>query len=262
MATYDEENHQADNDHQPKVRRIKLNLGHDESDADFAPQQAKPTNQPLNRPNVYGDLQPHEHMISQDVPANRQPAIDLSHVHPEQSEGQSKILQAAQVAAPSGQAGQKKIIDKKPTGRRKAAVAANGHIDNDVQVIKNNSVSHSSKRKLTQTGQSTLRDVFTTGLTKTGQWTLQDQKRLGARVYRVKGYTTQAKIQRKFNQEKQQRFLRNLLMVILFIVVVVILFVIYNPVKDIIDVRKMLGMDSPFQSIPTLPPTEPTIGIP
>lgn len=87
------------------------------------------------------------------------------------------------------------------------------------------------------------------GLSESGQLTLQDQKKLGARIYRLKSYTTVGKINRKFAQDKQQRWLRNVLALVMLVVILIVLFVIYNPVKDILDVRKMLGLDSPFRTM-------------
>ncbi|HHT45542.1 MAG TPA: hypothetical protein GXZ89_08645 [Fastidiosipila sp.] len=95
------------------------------------------------------------------------------------------------------------------------------------------------------------------GLSDSGQLTLADQKKLGARIYHLKSYTTVGKINRKFAQDKQQRWLRNVLAFVMLIVILIILFVAYNPVRDIIDFRKMLGLDSPFKTISTVLETDP-----
>lgn len=105
--------------------------------------------------------------------------------------------------------------------------------------------------------KSTKAKLSNLGLSDSGQLTLADQKKLGARIYHLKSYTTVGKINRKFAQDKQQRWLRNVLAFVMLIVILIILFVVYNPVRDIIDFRKMLGLDSPFKTISTVLETDP-----
>lgn len=63
------------------------------------------------------------------------------------------------------------------------------------------------------------------------------------RVYRLKGYTTVDKINRKRNSEIKQRFLRRILVIIVSILIVIILFNIYNPFKDLSEMFRILGLD-------------------
>ena len=74
----------------------------------------------------------------------------------------------------------------------------------------------------------------------------ENEKKLGHKVYRLRGYTTIGKVNRKYQMERQQRFLRNLLTVLLIIILIVILAVIYNPIKDMAEMRKILGDDGYF----------------
>ncbi len=64
------------------------------------------------------------------------------------------------------------------------------------------------------------------------------------RVYRLKGYTTVAKVQRKRQSEKKQRMLRRVLIGIIALLTVIILFQIYNPFKDMTEWTRILGIDT------------------
>ena len=63
------------------------------------------------------------------------------------------------------------------------------------------------------------------------------------KVYRLKGYTTVAKINRKRQSERQQRFLRRLMIGIILILILILLFYLYNPVKNIDEWYRVLGID-------------------
>lgn len=63
------------------------------------------------------------------------------------------------------------------------------------------------------------------------------------RVYRLKGYTTVDKINRKRNSEIKQRFLRRILVIIVSVLIIIILFNIYNPFKDLSEIFRILGLD-------------------
>ncbi len=64
------------------------------------------------------------------------------------------------------------------------------------------------------------------------------------RVYRLKGYTTVAKINRKRSAERQQRYLRKFLFVFIAVLIIILLFTIYNPFKDMSELKKILGIES------------------
>ncbi len=63
------------------------------------------------------------------------------------------------------------------------------------------------------------------------------------RVYRLKGYTTVAKINRKRQSERQQRFLRRLLIGIVFILLLILIFNLYNPVRDLTEWYRIIGIE-------------------
>jgi hypothetical protein len=87
------------------------------------------------------------------------------------------------------------------------------------------------------------KNILRAGLNN-GNFNLESQIKTGARVYRLQGFTTVARIKRKFHQESRQRKLRNLLTVLVIIIFVVVMLIIYNPIKDIPEWRKILGVDS------------------
>ncbi len=97
------------------------------------------------------------------------------------------------------------------------------------------------KNNLLQTGQNILR----TGLSD-GNLDLESQMKTGARVYRLKGYTTIDKIKREFRRENREKKIRNILTILVIIIFVVIMLVIYNPIKDLSEWRKILGIDSVY----------------
>ena len=64
------------------------------------------------------------------------------------------------------------------------------------------------------------------------------------RVYRLKGYTTVAKVNRKRQSEKRQRLLRRVLISIIALLTLILLFQLYNPFKDLTEWYRILGVDS------------------
>ncbi len=100
-----------------------------------------------------------------------------------------------------------------------------------------------------------LRDRFGGSMTKVTDFyrrsniiDAESQRKAGRRVFRLKGYTTVGKINRKFKQERQQRALRNILTTLMVILLLIILFVIYNPFKDMSEFRKISGEDSLYKN--------------
>lgn len=83
-------------------------------------------------------------------------------------------------------------------------------------------------------------------------------RRVGqARVYRLKGYTTVAKINRKRQSERQQRFLRRVLFVLFAILLAILLANVYNPVKDLSEWYRIIGIKHLSDAI-TIPTSLPT----
>ena len=84
---------------------------------------------------------------------------------------------------------------------------------------------------------------------------LESQKKAGHRVFRLKGYTTVGKINRKFKQERQQRLLRNALTTLMVIILLIILVAIYNPFRDMSEFKKISGEDSLYKNRTTVTTT-------
>ena len=64
------------------------------------------------------------------------------------------------------------------------------------------------------------------------------------KVYRLKGYTTVAKVNRKRQSERQQRLLRRALLFVVFILAIVLLYNLYNPFKNIAEWYRFIGISS------------------
>ncbi|MDO5733780.1 MAG: hypothetical protein Q4P08_01390 [Eubacteriales bacterium] len=66
----------------------------------------------------------------------------------------------------------------------------------------------------------------------------------GAKVYKLLGYTTSARVDRKYQLERRQRSLRKILVYVLTVIILLILFSINKPIKNIGEIRRILGIDS------------------
>jgi hypothetical protein len=62
------------------------------------------------------------------------------------------------------------------------------------------------------------------------------------RVYRLKGYTTVAKINRKRQSERQQRFLRRLLLILFAVLLAILLLNVYNPIQNLSEWYRIIGV--------------------
>jgi hypothetical protein len=68
------------------------------------------------------------------------------------------------------------------------------------------------------------------------------RRRSREKVYRLRGYTTIAKVNRKRQSERQQRFLRRVLIFIIVVLIVILLFNLYNPIKDLTEWYRIIGI--------------------
>jgi hypothetical protein len=82
------------------------------------------------------------------------------------------------------------------------------------------------------------------------------------RVYRLKGYTTVAKINRKRQSERQQRLLRHILIIIVVVLVVILMFNLYNPIRNLAEWYRIIGVDkiADLTKIQTTAPMTTTSG--
>ena len=68
------------------------------------------------------------------------------------------------------------------------------------------------------------------------------RRRSRQKVYRLKGYTTVAKINHKRQSERQQRLLRQLLVFLICILLLFLAFQLYNPIKDLSEWYRIIGI--------------------
>lgn len=78
----------------------------------------------------------------------------------------------------------------------------------------------------------------------------------GARVYQLLGYTTAARVDRKYQLEKRQRGLRRVLTFVLALVILLILFSLYNPIKNWDEFKRVLGIESIMNETEITEPVE------
>lgn len=64
------------------------------------------------------------------------------------------------------------------------------------------------------------------------------------KVYRLKGYTTVAKVNRKRQAERQQRLLRRALLFVIVIVAIILMYNYINPFKNIAEWYRFIGVSS------------------
>lgn len=180
-----------------------------------------------------------EQKAEQEEPTIRQVKLTLNREGAIQSESEKPVISGDLPDSPANTANANDLVIERVASNR----------SHSTEESKKTNKTPSSATKSTK--DKTRGRLSNLGLSGGGQLTLKDQKKLGARIYHLKSYTTVGKINRKFAQDKQQRWLRNVLAFVMLIVILIILFVVYNPVRDIIDFRKMLGLDSPFKTIST-----------
>ncbi|NLK89599.1 MAG: hypothetical protein GX276_05600 [Clostridiaceae bacterium] len=68
------------------------------------------------------------------------------------------------------------------------------------------------------------------------------RRRSRERVYRLKGYTKVAKVNRKYQSERQQNVLRRLLFFVIIVLVIILLVKLYNPIQDLSEWYRILGI--------------------
>jgi hypothetical protein len=93
-------------------------------------------------------------------------------------------------------------------------------------------------------GQMSRKHTFLTKYYEPVRGSFQEDARTGHRIYRLKGYTTVDKINRKFQQERNQRTLRNILTFLMIVILLVVLIAIYNPFTNLDEWKKISGEDS------------------
>jgi len=62
------------------------------------------------------------------------------------------------------------------------------------------------------------------------------------KVYRLRGYTTTTRIDKKVRAEQKQRTLRNILVAAIFVLIMAVLLIVFNPFKDLREIFRMIGI--------------------
>lgn len=62
------------------------------------------------------------------------------------------------------------------------------------------------------------------------------------KVYRLRGYTTISRVDKKIRAEQNQRLLRNVLVAAIFAMILAILLIIFNPFRDLREILRMIGL--------------------
>jgi len=81
------------------------------------------------------------------------------------------------------------------------------------------------------------------------------------KVYRLKGYTTVAKVNRKRQAERQQRLLRRALLFVIVIIAVILMYNYINPFKNIAEFYRFIGISSLAEIITGKTTTQTTIDL-
>ncbi len=72
----------------------------------------------------------------------------------------------------------------------------------------------------------------------------QNDKEHGSRTFKLTGYTTMNKINRKYQAEGKQRFLRKTLTNLIILIAILILLALINPLKSFVDFKRVVGIKS------------------
>lgn len=91
---------------------------------------------------------------------------------------------------------------------------------------------------------------------------IDEDKRTGHKIYRLKGYTTVDKINRRFQQERNQRTLRQILTFLMVVILMIILFALYNPITNLDEIKKISGDQSFYKKQHETEMTETGLGFP
>ena len=62
------------------------------------------------------------------------------------------------------------------------------------------------------------------------------------KIYKLRGFTTTSRVDKKVSREQTHRFIRNFLVAAVFILIISILLLIFNPLKDIKELFRMIGL--------------------
>ena len=62
------------------------------------------------------------------------------------------------------------------------------------------------------------------------------------RIYRLRGYTTTARVDKKVRSEQSQRSLRNILVGAICLLILFVLLIVFNPFRDLKEIFRIIGI--------------------
>lgn len=95
-----------------------------------------------------------------------------------------------------------------------------------------------------EAGHLSRTQTFLTKYYEPVRGSIDEDKRTGHKIYRLKGYTTVDKINRRFQQERSQRTLRHILTFLMVVILLIILIALYNPITNLDEIKKISGGQS------------------
>jgi len=76
--------------------------------------------------------------------------------------------------------------------------------------------------------------------TKNGLKSLKNFRK--PKVYRLRGYTTTTRVDKKVRTEQNQRTLRNILVAAICALILAVLLIIFNPFRDLKEIFRIIGI--------------------
>ncbi|NLJ94050.1 MAG: hypothetical protein GX326_00945 [Clostridiaceae bacterium] len=127
----------------------------------------------------------------------------------------------------------------------KQSLGSNQNFSNDETIVKENPTAYSTEELQKLLKKNKQKNHLATKSTKENDskpWEV-DRKN-GAKVYELIGYTTAGKINQKSDRENRQYFIKRILILVLLISILILTLIIINPFKENSEWKRILGIDS------------------
>ena len=102
----------------------------------------------------------------------------------------------------------------------------------------NNSMNKYKNSKLAKILSSRISDL----ILRIKKLSIRKIKLRRPKIYKLRGYTTASRVNKKIRGEQTRRVLRNFLFAAVFVLIIAILLIIFNPLKDIKELFRMIGI--------------------
>ncbi|MGB4609981.1 MAG: hypothetical protein WBH77_05075 [Saccharofermentanales bacterium] len=125
-------------------------------------------------------------------------------------------------------------------------VGSNRKVVNDDTIIKEPAI-----RLDAETLKQYLKPVDKTKTPDSNQVQAKDKpweidRKNGSKVYELIGYTTLSKIHHGIKKENRQSLLKRVLITLMLFVIIFIILYVMNPIKDLVDFRRIIGIESMY----------------